>query len=109
MVPVIIRPPLTPQQVEFVARRTKVFPSATRLLWEDLGSSSPADHLQCATLLLRLHNAIPECDLVEDVLAAALTAEHDSQDAAEAFERFSTLWHLSREPNETQNARCLDR
>lgn len=107
--PVIIRPPLTPQQVEFVARRTKVFPSATRLLWEDLGSSSPADHLQCATLLLRLHNAIPECDLVEDVLAAALTAEHDSQDAAEAFERFSTLWHLSREPNETQNTRCLDR
>ncbi|XP_059475824.1 protein dopey-1-like isoform X2 [Neocloeon triangulifer] len=108
-VAVVIRPPLTPQQIEFVAKRTTVFPTATKLLWEDLGASSPADHLQCATLLLRLHNALPDCDLVEDVLTSALTAEHDSQEAAEAFERFSTLWHLSREPSDTPNIRCLDR
>ncbi|CAB3373210.1 Hypothetical predicted protein [Cloeon dipterum] len=108
-VAVVIRPPLTPQQVEFIAKRTTVFPTATKLLWEDLGASSPGDHLQCSNLLLRLHNALPDCDIVEDVLALALTAEHDSQEAAEAFERFSTLWHLSREPSDTPNTRCLDR
>lgn len=88
-----------------------------RLLWEQLGAPCPSNHLQCAQLLLRLHNALPSSDVVEDVIGGSLTPDpqaepditgwqEDSQKIAEAFERFTTLWHLSREPSDLQVSQC---
>jgi hypothetical protein len=88
-----------------------------RLLWDHLGAPCPSNHLQCAQLLLRLHNALPGSDVVEDVIGGSLTPDpqaerdlagnhEDSQRVAEAFERFTTLWHLSREPGDLQVSQC---
>ncbi|KAF4532766.1 hypothetical protein B566_EDAN003546 [Ephemera danica] len=117
VVTVLIIPLLTPAQVAFIEGYTAVFQTMARLLWDHLGAPCPSNHLQCAQLLLRLHNALPGSDVVEDVIGGSLNPDpqieryqagnqEDSQRVAEAFERFTTLWHLSREPGDLQVSQC---
>ena len=78
-------------------------------LWDGLGGMDPVFHLRCVSLLYQLHNLVPNPKAIERILARSLERENDGcsgggsrvggggGNAVDAYQRFSTLWHLSRD------------
>ncbi len=84
-------------------------------LWEGLGTFPPSLHLKCVTLLYQLHNLVPDARLIERILACSLggaggasrggggggqlgkSATFSSSGVVDAYQRFTLLWHLSRD------------
>ena len=80
-------------------------------LWDGLGGMDPVFHLRCVSLLYQLHNLVPNPKTIERILARSLERENDGCSAGgsrggggggggggvDAYQRFSTLWHLSRD------------
>ena len=60
----------------------------------------PVFHLRCVSLLYQLHNLVPNPKAIERILARSLERENDGcsgSNVVDSYQRFSTLWHLSRD------------
>ena len=60
----------------------------------------PVFHLRCVSLLYQLHNLVPNPKAIERILARSLERENDGcsgTNVVDSYQRFSTLWHLSRD------------
>ena len=69
-------------------------------LWDGLGGMDPVFHLRCVSLLYQLHNLVPNPKAIERILARSLERENDGcsgSNVVDSYQRFSTLWHLSRD------------
>ncbi len=80
-------------------------------LWEGLGTLPPNLHLKCVALLHQLHNLVPDSRQIERILARSLGGCSFGQDQSlanggragsskavvDAYQRFTLLWHLSRD------------
>ena len=87
-------------------------------LWDGLGGMDPVFHLRCVSLLYQLHNLVPNPKTIERILARSLERENDGCSAGgsrggggggggggvDAYQRFSTLWHLSRDLTSSRSA-----
>ncbi|XP_034191281.1 protein DOP1 homolog isoform X3 [Osmia lignaria lignaria] len=95
---VIMVPLLKQWHIIYLMQYTNVFQVLAHSLWYHLGELPAHKYrMRCVELLHELHHALHNsCDAVEDVIGAALTSENIEK-RIEAFNRFSTLWHLGRE------------
>ena len=67
-----------------------------------MGNMPPLLHLKCVTLLHQLHNLVPNPNVIERILARSLcygssSSDNDHTGRVDAYQRFTLLWHLSRE------------
>ncbi|XP_071455571.1 protein DOP1 homolog isoform X2 [Hetaerina americana] len=102
VVSVVIVPLLTPYHFHYLEHRTNVFHSVAESLWNCLGRQGSA-RPWAVRLLYLLHNAVPEgcSDVVEDVILESMV----NLGSAEAFDRFTALWHLGRDVESMSGSR----
>lgn len=84
-----------------------VFQVLASRLWEGLGSMQPVFHLKCVTLLHQLHNLAPVPRTIERILARSLGYGQQISrcgggsgrrtGGVDSYQRFTLLWHLSRD------------
>ncbi|TRY84642.1 hypothetical protein DNTS_001365 [Danionella cerebrum] len=99
-VSVVIRPPLTPGILKYIAEKTDFFKSVALILWYQLGEETPQHHKRSVELFYQLHNLAPSSSICEDRIRL------------EAHVKFSVLWHLTRDLNITKSSpfnRSFDR
>jgi hypothetical protein len=80
------------------------FQVITAKLWDGLGRMQPVYHLRCVALLYQFHNLVPNPRTIERILARSLERsgcnDGESQESSattDAYQRFTLLWHLSRD------------
>uniref|UniRef100_A0A8C0Y9X6 DOP1 leucine zipper like protein A n=1 Tax=Cyprinus carpio carpio TaxID=630221 RepID=A0A8C0Y9X6_CYPCA len=97
-VAVVIRPPLTPGILKYIAEKTNFFKSVGLILWDQLGEETPQHHKRSVELFYQLHNLAPSPSICEDVISQQLM-HRDRRIRLEAHVKFSVLWHLTRDLN----------
>uniref|UniRef100_A0A8C2DVR1 Protein dopey-1-like n=1 Tax=Cyprinus carpio TaxID=7962 RepID=A0A8C2DVR1_CYPCA len=97
-VAVVIRPPLTPGILKYIAENTNFFKSVGLILWDQLGEETPQHHKRSVELFYQLHNLAPSPSICEDVISQQLM-HRDRRIRLEAHVKFSVLWHLTRDLN----------
>uniref|UniRef100_A0A671RTL5 Protein dopey-1-like n=1 Tax=Sinocyclocheilus anshuiensis TaxID=1608454 RepID=A0A671RTL5_9TELE len=110
-VAVVIRPPLTPGILKYIAEKTNFFKSVGLILWDQLGEETPQHHKRSVELFYQLHNLAPSPSICEDVISQQLM-HRDRRIRLEAHVKFSVLWHLTRDLNITKSSpfnRTFDR
>ncbi|KAJ8290895.1 hypothetical protein GJAV_G00018940 [Gymnothorax javanicus] len=110
-VAVVIRPPLTPGVMKFIAEKTEFFKHVALILWDQLGEGTPQHHQRSVELFYQLHNLVPSSSICEDVISQQLM-HCDKRIRLEAHVKFSVLWHLTRDLNITKSSpfnRTFDR
>uniref|UniRef100_G1P124 DOP1 leucine zipper like protein A n=2 Tax=Myotis lucifugus TaxID=59463 RepID=G1P124_MYOLU len=110
-VAVVIRPPLTPGNLKYIAEKTEFFKHVAFTLWDQLGDSTPQHHQKSVELFYQLHNLVPSSSICEDVISQQLTHK-DKKIKMEAHAKFAVLWHLTRDLHINKSssfARSFDR
>lgn len=110
-VAVVIRPPLTPGILKYIAEKTDFFKNVALILWHQLGEETPQHHKRSVELFYQLHNLAPSPSICEDVISQQLM-HRDRRIRLEAHVKFSVLWHLTRDLNITKSSpfnRSFDR
>ncbi|NXO58650.1 DOP1 protein, partial [Aramus guarauna] len=95
-VAVVIRPPLTPGNLRYMAEKTDFFKHIALTLWDQLGDGTPQHHQKSVELFYQLHNLVPSSSICEDVISQQLT-HRDKAIRMEAHAKFAVLWHLTRD------------
>ncbi|KAM8777846.1 protein DOP1A isoform 4-T4 [Rhynchonycteris naso] len=95
-VAVVIRPPLTPGNLKYIAEKTEFFKHVALTLWDQLGDRTPQQHQKSVELFYQLHNLVPSSSICEDVISQQLTHK-DKKIKMEAHAKFAVLWHLTRD------------
>uniref|UniRef100_A0A8C0KPS6 DOP1 leucine zipper like protein A n=1 Tax=Canis lupus dingo TaxID=286419 RepID=A0A8C0KPS6_CANLU len=72
-VAVVIRPPLTPGNLRYIAEKTEFFKHVALTLWDQLGDRTPQHHQKSVELFYQLHNLVPSSSICEDVISQQLT------------------------------------
>lgn len=72
-VAVVIRPPLTPGNLRYIAEKTEFFKHVALTLWNQLGDATPQHHQKSVELFYQLHNLVPSSSICEDVISQQLT------------------------------------
>uniref|UniRef100_A0A8D1ZBE9 DOP1 leucine zipper like protein A n=1 Tax=Sus scrofa TaxID=9823 RepID=A0A8D1ZBE9_PIG len=110
-VAVVIRPPLTPGNLRYIAEKTEFFKHVALTLWDQLGDATPQHHQKSVELFYQLHNLVPSSSICEDVISQQLTHK-DKKIRMEAHAKFAVLWHLTRDLHINKSssfARSFDR
>ncbi|XP_074189340.1 protein DOP1A isoform X9 [Rhinolophus sinicus] len=110
-VAVVIRPPLTPGNLRYIAEKTEFFKHVALTLWDQLGDGTPQHHQKSVELFYQLHNLVPSSSICEDVISQQLTHK-DKKIRMEAHAKFAVLWHLTRDLHINKSssfARSFDR
>ncbi|XP_049628136.1 protein dopey-1 isoform X2 [Suncus etruscus] len=110
-VAVVIRPPLTPGNLRYIAEKTEFFKCVALTLWDQLGDGTPQHHQKSVELFYQLHNLVPSSSTCEDVISQQLTHK-DKKIRMEAHAKFAVLWHLTRDIHISKSssfARSFDR
>uniref|UniRef100_A0A9L0SGE9 DOP1 leucine zipper like protein A n=2 Tax=Equus TaxID=9789 RepID=A0A9L0SGE9_HORSE len=110
-VAVVIRPPLTPGNLRYIAEKTEFFKRVALTLWDQLGDGTPQHHQKSVELFYQLHNLVPSSSICEDVISQQLTHK-DKKIRMEAHTKFAVLWHLTRDLHINKSssfARSFDR
>ncbi|XP_028366427.1 protein dopey-1 isoform X3 [Phyllostomus discolor] len=110
-VAVVIRPPLTPGNLKYIAEKTEFFKLVALTLWDQLGDRTPQHHQKSVELFYQLHNLVPSSSICEDVISQQLTHK-DKKIKMEAHAKFAVLWHLTRDLHINKSssfARSFDR
>ncbi|XP_053760661.1 protein dopey-1 isoform X2 [Panthera pardus] len=110
-VAVVIRPPLTPGNLRYIAEKTEFFKHVALTLWDQLGDRTPQHHQKSVELFYQLHNLVPSSSICEDVISQQLTHK-DKKIRMEAHAKFAVLWHLTRDLHINKSssfARSFDR
>ncbi|XP_066215039.1 protein dopey-1 isoform X3 [Saccopteryx leptura] len=110
-VAVVIRPPLTPGNLKYIAEKTEFFKHVALTLWDQLGDRTPQHHQKSVELFYQLHNLVPSSSICEDVISQQLTHK-DKKIKMEAHAKFAVLWHLTRDLHINKSssfARSFDR
>nr|XP_055066452.1 protein dopey-1 isoform X3 [Misgurnus anguillicaudatus] len=110
-VAVVIRPPLTPGILKYIAEKTDFFKNVALILWDQLGEATPQHHKRSVELFYQIHNLAPSPGICEDVISQQLM-HRDKRIRLEAHVKFSVLWHLTRDLNITKSSsfnRTFDR
>ncbi|XP_012576738.1 PREDICTED: protein dopey-1 isoform X3 [Condylura cristata] len=110
-VAVVIRPPLTPGNLRYIAEKTDFFKHVALTLWGQLGDGTPQHHQKSVELFYQLHNLVPSSSICEDVISQQLTHK-DKKIRMEAHAKFAVLWHLTRDLHINKSssfARSFDR
>ncbi|XP_054990448.1 protein dopey-1 isoform X2 [Sorex araneus] len=110
-VAVVIRPPLTPGNLRYIAEKTDFFKHVALTLWDQLGDGTPQHHQKSVELFYQLHNLVPSSSTCEDVISQQLTHK-DKKIRMEAHAKFAVLWHLTRDLHINKSssfARSFDR
>ncbi|KAG8516085.1 Protein dopey-1 [Galemys pyrenaicus] len=110
-VAVVIRPPLTPGNLRYIAEKTDFFKHVALTLWDQLGDGTPQHHQKSVELFYQLHNLVPSSSICEDVISQQLTHK-DKKIRMEAHTKFAVLWHLTRDLHINKSssfARSFDR
>ncbi|KAB1275280.1 Protein dopey-1 [Camelus dromedarius] len=110
-VAVVIRPPLTPGNLRYIAEKTQFFKHVALTLWDQLGDGTPQYHQKSVELFYQLHNLVPSSSICEDVISQQLTHK-DKKIRMEAHAKFAVLWHLTRDLHINKSssfARSFDR
>ncbi|XP_054554970.1 protein dopey-1 isoform X2 [Talpa occidentalis] len=110
-VAVVIRPPLTPGNLRYIAEKTDFFKHVALTLWDQLGDGTPQHHQKSVELFYQLHNLVPSSSICEDVISQQLTHK-DKKIRMEAHAKFAVLWHLTRDLHINKSssfARSFDR
>nr|XP_044613443.1 protein dopey-1 isoform X4 [Equus asinus] len=110
-VAVVIRPPLTPGNLRYIAEKTEFFKHVALTLWDQLGDGTPQHHQKSVELFYQLHNLVPSSSICEDVISQQLTHK-DKKIRMEAHTKFAVLWHLTRDLHINKSssfARSFDR
>ncbi|XP_057594806.1 protein dopey-1 isoform X5 [Hippopotamus amphibius kiboko] len=110
-VAVVIRPPLTPGNLRYIAEKTEFFKHVALTLWNQLGDGTPQHHQKSVELFYQLHNLVPSSSICEDVISQQLTHK-DKKIRMEAHAKFAVLWHLTRDLHINKSssfARSFDR
>ncbi|XP_036075643.1 protein dopey-1 isoform X4 [Rousettus aegyptiacus] len=110
-VAVVIRPPLTPGNLRYIAEKTEFFKRVALTLWDQLGDRTPQHHQKSVELFYQLHNLVPSSSICEDVISQQLTHK-DKKIRMEAHAKFAVLWHLTRDLHINKSssfARSFDR
>ncbi|XP_036752849.2 protein dopey-1 isoform X8 [Manis pentadactyla] len=110
-VAVVIRPPLTPGNLRYIAEKTEFFKHVALTLWDQLGDGTPQHHQKSVELFYQLHNLVPSSSICEDVISQQLTHK-DKKIRMEAHTMFAVLWHLTRDLHINKSsslARSFDR
>ncbi|XP_055289722.1 protein dopey-1 isoform X7 [Moschus berezovskii] len=110
-VAVVIRPPLTPGNLRYIAEKTEFFKHVALTLWNQLGDATPQHHQKSVELFYQLHNLVPSSSICEDVISQQLTHK-DKKIRMEAHAKFAVLWHLTRDLHINKSssfARSFDR
>nr|XP_036860842.1 protein dopey-1 isoform X8 [Manis javanica] len=110
-VAVVIRPPLTPGNLRYIAEKTEFFKHLALTLWDQLGDGTPQHHQKSVELFYQLHNLVPSSSICEDVISQQLTHK-DKKIRMEAHTMFAVLWHLTRDLHINKSsslARSFDR
>ncbi|XP_054943662.1 protein DOP1A isoform X5 [Physeter macrocephalus] len=110
-VAVVIRPPLTPGNLRYIAEKTEFFKHVALTLWNQMGDGTPQHHQKSVELFYQLHNLVPSSSICEDVISQQLTHK-DKKIRMEAHAKFAVLWHLTRDLHINKSssfARSFDR
>ena len=73
----------------------------TSKLWGALGYMPATYHLQCVCLMHQLHNLVPRPKVIETIIAKDLNN-------VSTYQRFTLLWHLSRDLETKEHSRTFD-
>ena len=97
---IVMMPLIQEPHYHCVTKQTLVPQVIAAKLWNGLGTMQPIFHQRCVALLHQLHSISPIPRAIERILARSLgygpmqAAQNDF--TVDAFQRFTLLWHLSR-------------
>ncbi len=98
---IVVTPMLTEEHHQCIMKQTLVSQTVASRLWDGLGTLQPVFHLRCVALLYQLHNLVPSSSpKIERILARSLGAGD-----VDAYQRFTLLWHLSRDLESKRSVR----
>ncbi|KAI1899074.1 hypothetical protein AGOR_G00057730 [Albula goreensis] len=104
-------PPVTHTILTTIANSTDFYQHVAQVLWGQLDAEQRNLHVPSVELFYRLHVLAPSPSVCEDVICQELL-HRDKRVRLEALQRFSALWHLTREIQTNVNTlfnRCFDR
>ncbi|XP_042349947.1 protein dopey-2 [Plectropomus leopardus] len=96
-------PPISPALLCAIEENTDFYQRVSQVLWNQLDTERREQHISCVELFYRLHCLAPSASICEDIICQALLHK-DKSVRLEALHRFSVLWHLTRE---IQNTRTM--
>uniref|UniRef100_A0AAV2JWV7 Dopey N-terminal domain-containing protein n=1 Tax=Knipowitschia caucasica TaxID=637954 RepID=A0AAV2JWV7_KNICA len=99
----VTEPPVYPAVLRAIEIETDFYQRMSQVLWSQLDTERKEQHISCVDLFFRLHCLAPSSSICEDIICNALL-NRDKTVRLEALHRFTVLWHLTRE---TQNSRSL--
>ncbi|XP_059082535.1 protein dopey-1-like isoform X2 [Tigriopus californicus] len=105
---IVMMPLVKEAHYHCIMKQTFVSQIIALKLWEGLGSMEPVHHQRCVTLLHQLHNLAPIPQMVERILARSLgygPRISETSSTVDAYQRFTLLWHLSRDIEAKGNSR----
>lgn len=93
---VVILPALLPRHLKYLNNNTLFYQMVARNLWNQLSETTPSNHQRSVELFQQLHQVTPNSWVCEDVIGSALIGDGQNK-RIEAFRKFTTLWHLTRD------------
>lgn len=96
-------PPIYPVLLRAIEEGTDFYQRVSQVLWNQLDTERREQHISCVELFYRLHCLAPSASICEDIICQALQ-NRDKPVKLEALHRFTVLWHLTRE---IQNSRTM--
>ena len=94
-------PLITESQYKCILKQTLIPQIMTSKLWGALGYMPATYHLQCVCLMHQLHNLVPRPKVIETIIAKDLNN-------VSTYQRFTLLWHLSRDLETKEHSRTFD-
>jgi hypothetical protein len=91
-------PLITESQYKCILKQTVVTQLMTARLWSSLSYMKATYHLKCVGLLHHLHNIVPRPKDIEKIIAKDLNN-------VDTYQRFTLLWHLSRDLTSKSNSK----
>ena len=98
---IVMMPLITESQYKCILKQTLIPQIMTSKLWGALGYMPATYHLQCVCLMHQLHNLVPRPKVIETIIAKDLNN-------VSTYQRFTLLWHLSRDLETKEHSRTFD-
>lgn len=95
---IVMMPLITEGQYKCILKQTMIPQIMASKLWGALGYMPASYHLQCVCLLHHLHNLVPRPKMIETIIAKDLNN-------VSTYQRFTLLWHLSRDLETKEHSR----
>ena len=87
---ILMMPLINENQYKCIFKQTVIPQILAARLWQSLGYMRATHHLRCVRLLHHLHNIVPRPNIIEKIIAKDLNN-------VDTYQRFTLLWHLSRD------------